>query len=117
MADLIALRIIDKAVRLAEGEPATAALAALDRAMDGARGADLDMEADPGHPWSDWLDPPSPFARVLRDAFAPDLSDDPWFVGDVWADLAPGTTQPMAEVWRVRVIEPFAARYALWGSK
>lgn len=117
MPDVIAQRIIETALQLASVNPDAPALTVLDEAMEGFRGADPDMEAEPGQPFTDWMDPPSPFARLLRDAFAADLTDDPWFVGDVWADEAPGTTASMAEVWRDRVVVPFAERYALWGSE
>ena len=116
MADQIAQRIIDVALATRRTHPAAPPLAVLDLAMQGHHGADLDMQAD-GQAFADWLDPPSEFARLLHDAFAPDLPAEPFFGKgvDVWSTQLPGG-QILAEAWHELVLEPFSARYGLWGQ-
>mgnify|MGYP001275112431 CR=1 FL=1 len=116
MADQIAQKIISVALATRRSHPDAPALDVLDLAMQGHHGADLNMEAD-GQPFADWLDPPSDFARLLRDAFAPGLPADPFFGSgvDVWSAQLPGG-QILAEAWRELVLEPFSARYGLWGQ-
>lgn len=108
MADTTARHIIDDALALRRTHASAPALDVLDLAMRGHHGADLETEAD-GQPFADWLDPPSPFAQLLRDAFAPALPVDV----DVWGDAAPDG-RPWSEHWDEQVWQPFAARYGLW---
>lgn len=112
MPDAIARRVIETALQTRKSHPGAPALDVLDLAMRGHEGSDFDFAAD-GQPWADWLDPPSPFAELLRAALAPDMPagnlalwDDP---NDVIAD-------GFREHWQAEVIEPFAARYQLWGG-
>ena len=108
MADPIALQIIQAALTLRASHPHAPPAEVLDLAMQGHRGAHLDTEAD-GQVWADWLDPPSPFAALLGEVFAPDLDA----TADVWSATT-ATGRPLHDVWDERVWMPFAARYDLW---
>lgn len=116
MADQIARNIIAVALATRRSHSAAPALDVLDLAMQGHHGADLNMEAD-GQPFADWLDPPSDFARLLHDAFAPGLPAEPFFASgvDVWSTRLPDG-QMLADAWHEMVVGPFSARYGLWGQ-
>ncbi|MEF7612575.1 hypothetical protein V4F39_01550 [Aquincola sp. MAHUQ-54] len=111
MADPIAQKIIDTALALRASHAGVPAIDVLDLAMQGHHGAHLNTDAY-GKPWADWLDPPSPFARLLRDALAPHLPDDPYLTGDLWQVSATGT-RLLLDDWD-DVVRAFAARYRLW---
>lgn len=108
MADETARRIIESALALCRTHASAPALDVLDLVMQGRHGSDLDTEAD-GHEFADWLDPPSAFAVLLRDAFAPGLPVDV----DVWNTSAPDS-RPWSDHWDEQVWQPFARRYRLW---
>ena len=91
--------IVQRALALAEANPSWVALEVLDAALQGHVNTHPDFEAEPTRPFSDWLDPPSPFAELLRRAFGMHL--DPH---EASADLPQ---------WQ-DVIDAFADRYELW---
>lgn len=114
--------LVTRAMDLWHKWPDRPALEILDRAMLGHRDEHPDfahggplMSADSHH-----LLPPSPFSELLRRAFAPEL--------DVEEVLLMALLRPPADpalrarlravedAWRTRVIEPFGARYRLWGG-
>lgn len=90
--------------------PHASALEILDRAMRAHHGEDLDFQFECE------LQPPHPFAELLRRAFAPDLHptellratelDEP---ADPWIDS-------IARAWD-RAILRFAERYGIWGPR
>lgn len=112
MADAAVLQLIATASALRRSHPGVPALDVLDLAMQGRHGAHFNTDAH-GEPWDDWLDPPSPLARLLRDAFAPQLADDPYFTHNIWTACdAQGVL--LATHWDEQVLHPFATRYGLW---
>ncbi|MBG6082977.1 hypothetical protein [Rubrivivax gelatinosus] len=90
--------IVATALSLAGQHPDWPSLQVLDAAMAGHEGTHPDFEVS-GPSFSDWLDPPSPFAELVRRAFG--MHVDP---ADFSAD---------PDCWQA-VIDSFAARYALW---
>jgi hypothetical protein len=112
MADRTAQQIIDAALALCRSHPGVPPLDVLDLAMQGHHGTYLNTDAY-GQPWADWMDPPSPFARLLRDALAPHLPDDPYFTADLWQTYTANGTL-LADEWNEHVVQAFAARYRLW---
>lgn len=92
--------VVQRALELAASNPHMPSLHVLDLAMDGQRSQHIDFEVDePAAEFCDWLDPPSPFAALLRSAFGAHLDDV-----DVDAE---------SPRWQ-EVIEAFADRYDLW---
>lgn len=112
MADTLTRTIVDEALALRSSHPGAPALDILDLVFKGRHQSHPDFEAD-GAQFDDWLDPPSPFARLLRDAFAADLPDDPFFVAHYWSAVLDDGT-PLSDVFHERVIRPFTERYQLW---
>lgn len=111
MADTTAQQIIAVALGTHLTHPKVPVLDVLDLAMQGHEGCDLNFEAGPGHAFDDWLDPPSPFADLLRLAFAPEITAEQmalWNSDDLF--LAEG----FRELWDADVVQPFARRYRLW---
>jgi hypothetical protein len=118
--------IVETAIQLLMELPNEPALSILDRAMQGHHGSDPDFEScdvsacSRPHPvYGDELDPPSPFAELIRRAFAPQLdprelamlglrdeSDDPALQKRI---------QAVADEWHA-VVERFGERYRLWGA-
>jgi hypothetical protein len=114
--------LVTRAMDLWHKWPDRPALEILDRAMLGHRDEHPDfahggplMSSDSHH-----LLPPAPFSELLRRAFAPEL--------DAREVLLMALLRPPADpalrarlravesAWRTRVIEPFGARYRLWGG-
>lgn len=111
MADTTATQIIAVALGTHATHPRAPVLDVLDLAMKGHEGCDLSFEAKPGDAFDDWLDPPSPFADLLRQAFAPDITEEQtalWHSDDLL--LAEG----FREMWDAEVVQRFAQRYRLW---
>lgn len=99
MPGLASNPIVRRALALAERHPEWATLEVLDAAMDGFTNTHPDFEVEPAEGFSDWLEPPSPFAALLRRAFGAHLDD---------ADCA-----AESDKWQ-EVIEAFGDRYRLW---
>jgi hypothetical protein len=115
--------IVDTAIQLLMELPEAPALAILDRTMRAHLGThpsfssfDVTARSVPHPCYADELDPPSPFAELVRRAFAPQM--DPREL----ALLALPQADTMAlelrlsrvrEQWR-EVVDNFAARYRLW---
>lgn len=106
MACPVTTQIVDIALALRRSHPPAPALDVLDLSFEGHRGAHLCTGLPGG---GDHLDPPSPFAALLRDAFAPDLPFDV----EVWEGVAPDGLL-WADHWASRVWGPLTARYELW---
>ena len=111
MADTTAQKIIAVALGTRATHPHVPALDVLDLAMQGHEGCDLCFEAAPGQPFDDWLDPPSPFADLLRQAFLPDVTLQQ---ARLWTSDDDLLADGFREMWQDEVIEPFAQRYRLW---
>lgn len=73
MADPTAQQIITAALGTHATHPRAPALDVLGLAMKGQEGCNLCFDAKPGDDFDNWLDPPSPFADLLRLAFAPEI--------------------------------------------
>lgn len=94
-------RIVQRAAALEERYPHAASLQILDAAMEGFKGEHPDFECEiEGVSYGDWLDPPSPFADLLRRAFGMHLPESDFNVE--------------SERWQHEVIDAFAQRYQLW---
>ena len=91
--------IVQRALDLQATKPLETSLAIVDEAMRGFQHTSPDFESV-GTDWSDWLDPPSPFAQLLHRAFGMHLPD---------SDVT--TESPR---WQSDVIEAFGRRYHLW---
>jgi len=91
--------IVARALELAELHPRMAAVHVLDAAMQGHSGQTIDFRCDtaPGASYTDWLDPPSAFAELLRRAFG--------------AHLKPEQLDWQSPAWEFDVIEAFTERY------
>ena len=74
--------------------------------------SDPDFE-DVHAPEGDHTDPSAPFGRLLRDAFAPELTDG--FLADRGTTPVGLSEEAFWSFWESEVIRPFAERYALWG--
>lgn len=109
MIDPRAELIVKVTLATRERAPDLPALAILDAVMIRHRGAVVHFGAN-NKPWRDWLDPPSPFAALLRDAFAPEF---PGSNLDFWNDPRPEVAGAARDLWRLFVVEPFASRYEL----
>lgn len=119
----IGREIIERALALLLDHPDWAALHILDKALEGNQGTDADFESiDPQYPtfthplylYEDF--PPSPFAELLRRAFAPQL--DP---REMLFAVQPDNEDPRVqqriekalEIWEEHVLTPFRTRYNL----
>jgi hypothetical protein len=107
--DDVAHKIIETAIETRRSNPDMPALDVLDVAMHGEHHTDPDFRAA-DEPFSDWLFPPSSFAELLRDAFAPALSDD---------DLAKlsdlhAAPPELNQKWQRDVLPAFEKRYGIW---
>jgi len=92
--------IVRRAMDLAQRHADWSSLQILDVSMDGHVGSCPDFEVSPNADgFSDWLSPPSPFARLLRGAFGNHLDTEEF--------------HPEAARWH-EVIDAFGARYSLW---
>lgn len=92
--------IVSRAFELEKRHPDWSSLQVLDVAMDGHVETHPDFEAPPNaEGFSDWLQPPSPFSKLLKAAFG--------------NHLEPADCEPRAERWH-EVIDAFGARYRLW---
>lgn len=91
--------IVERALALREQQPTWPASQVLDAALDRYINTHPDFETDGAGGVADWLDPPSAFARLVRDALAPDLA-----IEDFDAE---------SEAWH-SVVEAFGDRYQLW---
>lgn len=111
MADTTAQGIIAVALGAHVTHPRAPVLDVLDLAMRGHEGSDLCFEAEPGHPFDDWLDPPSPFADLLRQAFAPAITAEQLVL---WNSDDLLLSEGFREMWDADVVQPFAQRYRLW---
>ena len=90
--------IVERALELAARHPKMAAVHVLDAAMQGHHGQTIDFRRDgTDASCSDWLDPPSAFAELLRRAFG--------------AHLPEVEIDPQSPVWEFEVIGAFAERY------
>jgi len=101
------LPIVTEALRLRKADRRRPALDVLDEAMREHRGTHPDFECI--HPeFSHWTEPPSPFAELLRQAFAEDIEQS--------AMVAISESKASDEIERrwEGVIDLFAQRYDLW---
>lgn len=91
--------IVRRALDLAQRHPDWTSLRVIDVAMDGHVESHPDFEVAGADGFTDWLNPPSPFAVLLRNAFG--------------AHLAVDEFSPQAPRWH-EVIDAFQSRYRLW---
>lgn len=91
--------IVRRALDLAASHHTWPSLQVIDTAIEGCHGSHPDFEAHPSHDFGDWLEPPSPFAELLRQAFG--------------AHLEPSQCTADSPEWH-EVIEAFGKRYSLW---
>lgn len=114
--------LVTRAMDLWRKWPDRPALEILDRAMLGHRDEHPDfahggplMSADSHH-----LLPPSPFSELLRRAFAPELDAQEVLLMALLRPPADpalrARLRAVEDAWRTRVIDPFGARYRLWGG-
>ena len=90
--------IVERALELAALHPKMAAVHILDAAMQGHQGQTIDFRRTGDEAaGSDWLDPPSAFAELLRRAFG--------------AHLRSIDVDCQSPVWEFQVIDAFADRY------
>lgn len=95
--------IVSAAMGLRRSHPSAPALSVLDAVMEGRLGSHPDFD----DPSGDFTLPPSCFARVLRDAFDPSISDAALEAG------VSGISHEMSQKWDA-VLREFSARYELW---
>ncbi|HZE92517.1 MAG TPA: hypothetical protein VE029_12530 [Rhizobacter sp.] len=107
--DDVAQKIVETAIETRRSHPDMPALEVLDVAMRGEHHTDPDFGAA-DEAFSDWLFPPSSFAELLRDAFAPSLSNDDM------AKLSDLQAAPPAlnRQWQEKVLPAFEKRYGIW---
>lgn len=92
--------IVDRALTLARAHPGWPSLQVLDAAMEGHVNTHPDFEVPlQAEGYCDWLDPPSPFAALLKSAFG--------------AHLEPEDFSCQSERWQ-EVIDAYRDRYQLW---
>lgn len=90
--------IVARALELVALHPDMAAVHILDAAMQGYGGKTIDFRRKtPDASYTDWLDPPSAFAELLRRAFG--------------AHLAPEHIDCQSPAWEFDVVDAFAERY------
>jgi hypothetical protein len=111
--------IVETALQLRAVYPAATALDILDQALEGHRGTAPDFESfDPvtgmkPHPaYADDTDAGTPFAELLRRAFAPTLDPRELLLIPLSAE-AETRRSAIVRQWH-EVIEQFAERYQLW---
>lgn len=110
MVDITAEQIIAVALGTHVTHPQVPPLDVLDLAMKGHEGSDLCFKAGPGYAFDDWLDPPSPFADLLRQAFAPGVTAQQV---ELWTSKNEFLAIGFREMWALDVVKPFAERYRL----
>jgi hypothetical protein len=110
MADFIATNIIVQALARKSIHPGAPALYVLDRAMQWNKHTSPDFTAV-GRAFVLWTDPTSPFAELLRTAFATEISARH---AVLWDDPDSKVRAEFRELWRVQVVNQFARRYHLW---
>ena len=111
MADTTVQQIIAVALGTQVTHPHVPVLEVLDLAMKGYEGSDLNFEAGPGHAFDNWLDAPSPFAKLLRQAFAPEVTGQQL---EMWNSANEFVAAEFREMWTLDVVVHFALRYRLW---
>lgn len=111
MADSTAQGIISAALSTARSHPGLSAVEVLDLAMTGHQGCDICFEAGPADPFDDWLDPPSPFADLLRQAFAPAITTEQTAL---WHSPDEFVAAGFRDMWDADVVQRFGQRYRLW---
>lgn len=113
--------VVDLALDLLCELPHVAALDVLDHAMRAARGRQPDFRntGPTAALYADHRDPPSPFAELLRRAFAPGLDPrDMALVGLLGKTRDPqqqSSARAAAARWQ-EVIDQFSERYSLWNA-
>jgi hypothetical protein len=116
---------METAIQLFMEQPDAPALTILDRAMQGHEGTHPDFDsccnvscARPHPAYGDDLYPPSPFAELLRRAFAPQFDPrEAAVLGLVDQDVEPNVQARLKiadERWQIEVINRFAERFKLW---
>lgn len=111
MADTTAEQIVAVALGTHITHPKVPVLDVLDLAMSGHEGSDLDFSAASDQAFEDWLDAPSPFADLLRQAFAPDITGEQMAL---WSSPNCLLADGFRELWEADVVHRFAGRYRLW---
>jgi hypothetical protein len=115
LSDQVVRRALDLLMEL----PEAPALQILDLAMRDVSGhisfENLDLRTR--QLWGDHLDPPSPFAELVRRAFAPRLDPYGWML---MADDGPQDSDAeqhalVLDAWQ-DALERFGSRYQLWGD-
>ncbi len=113
LSDGIVRRALDLLMEL----PEAPAIEILDLAMRDVSGHVSFENFDPRTRamWGDHLDPPSPFAELVRRAFAPRLDPYAWML---MADQAAGDADPtpqkvVLDAWQ-DALDRFGQRYNLW---
>jgi len=117
-------KIVERAIFLWLSNPDMSALMVLDKAVEGNENTDAEFEStDPHnisrvHPiYDDERYLPSPFAEILRRAFAPDLDPREMIFAAYSSSetgVAESRIQAALDVWEKRVINPFSMRYGLF---
>lgn len=119
-----AQQIVSLALNIMQNEPGRPAISILDEAMKNKAGiVDIDFESvnpdypDEVHPDYDRDDyPPSPFAELLRKAFAPDLDPSTLLFEHPLEDIDYAISQRVTDslnIWQIRVLMPMGLRYHL----
>ncbi|TAM36955.1 MAG: hypothetical protein EPN61_15310 [Burkholderiaceae bacterium] len=103
--------ILQTALAVRVSHPHATALEVLDLAMTDRNRSDPDF-SDASTPAGDHTDPASPFGRLLRDAFAPEITD-----AELTERGGPSGESAFWVRWHQRVMEPFAERYRLWSAE
>ena len=101
--DAVANKIVETAIQTRRTHPEMPALEVLDVAMHG------EHHTDPEFTAADMF-PPSDFAALLRDAFAPSLSDAEF---RKLSDLHSAPPE-LNQQWQEKVLPAFEKRYGIW---
>ncbi|WP_046115508.1 hypothetical protein [Aquincola tertiaricarbonis] len=110
MAEPTAEQIIAVALGTHLTHPQVPALAVLDLAFQGCEGSALHVETDAGVASVHWLHPPSPFADLLRQAFAPEITAQQV---QLWTSGNDFVAQGFRARWEADVVAPLLQRYRL----